>query len=151
MNDFLGKAVLSEGDIKRIYRSLYLQSEYLAGKGIKFVFAAAPNKNTIYPEYIPERYERRNAESNLERLNEYLKGRKVAYINWQSVLEGNKGEQLLYHKKDTHWNNYGALLAYRETVSKAEELLSGLRGNYSQMKHTRKVWEGDLIKCSSFV
>ena len=147
MNDYLGKAVLSQGDISRIYRSLYLQTEYLAGKGIKFVFAAAPNKNTIYPEHMPERYKKSSSESNLERLNDYLEGKRVKYINWQALLTENKGEQLLYHKKDTHWNNYGALLAYRETVRKAEELVPGIKGDYcTDASYTiERTWEGDLL------
>ena len=53
ISDYVGQTQLSDSDIQRLVTVLTLQSQYLQQQGIPFVFTVAPNKNTIYPEYMP--------------------------------------------------------------------------------------------------
>ena len=42
--------------------------EYAASRGAQLLFVCAPNKNTVYPEFMPARYVRSTSERNLDRL-----------------------------------------------------------------------------------
>ena len=146
LDDYMNGSGLSSDEINLLYRNLYLQCEYLTERGIGFIFMAAPNKNSIYGEYMPQRYRKSLSKTNLELLNECLSSGSVPFINLQELLIVNKDKQQLYHKKDTHWNNYGAMLAYGEIMKKA----SGLTGQFDYDDFVNssyiieKNWQGDL-------
>ena len=46
-------------------RNLALLQEFCAQQGTSFLFVCAPNKNTVYPEFMPARYVRSTSERNL--------------------------------------------------------------------------------------
>lgn len=146
LDDYTNGSELGPDMINLLYRSLYLQCEYLSERGIGFIFMAAPNKNSIYGEYMPQRYRKSPSKTNLELLNECLSSGSVPFINLQELLITNKDGQQLYHRKDTHWNNYGAMLAYREIMRKTAGLVGQF--GYADYEDTsyaiEKNWEGDL-------
>ena len=49
LDDYLGRNLLSDGEIARIAACLRIEQEYCEAHGMSFTFAIAPNKNTIYP------------------------------------------------------------------------------------------------------
>ena len=81
-----------------------------ASKGARFLFAPAPDKNTIYPEKMPARYIR-NENTDLDRLFAELSARGLddIFIDLRPILTDAKNERLVYHRRDTHWNQDGAL------------------------------------------
>lgn len=111
--DYLGTDTLSDHDIARAARIIRIQQEYVEAKGMTFAFTLAPNKNTVYPEYMPDRLAPTGLPSNRERLAQALEKQGVNYIDLAAVLTAAKDEGLLYHYHDTHWNETGALVGYR--------------------------------------
>lgn len=118
MENYLGLNLMTEGEIARAAAVLRLVGEYAQSTGATFTFAAAPNKNTLYPEYMPERYRPTGEESNRARLYEALAKQGVTTIDFAGLLAAHKAEGLLYYRQDTHWNERGALLAYRAMMEK---------------------------------
>ena len=57
-------------------------------------------------------YQKASDIKNLTLLKEKLYALHVNYIDLESALIANK-DQALYYKTDTHWNDAGALIAYR--------------------------------------
>lgn len=108
LDDYQNIDSLDSVDIKRIAKIIELIEEYTIQRGCEFTFTIAPNKNSLYPEYMPRNYISLDAQSNAQQLHSYLN--KVNYLNLFEIF--GQEEEDLYFKKDTHWNNKGAYLAY---------------------------------------
>ena len=118
MNDYLGVNRMSDEDIQKAAAVLRLEREYCRSLGMEFVFMAAPNKNTVYPEYMPERFTPSGGPGNRERLYAALAGQDVDTIDLAAELIAHKPDGALYYERDTHWNARGALVGYRAVMGK---------------------------------
>ena len=136
--DFEGSAPMSDRQIWNAAHTLALMEEYAESKGASFVFASAPNKNTIYPNFMP--YEQTKQPSNLERLHLALDAEGVTYCDLLSVLS--QAEEPVYYKTDSHWDGYGSALAHdalmrnlgKETALSEEPFVETLhRGDLTDM------------------
>lgn len=139
VNDFLRIDTLSEREIGSITRNLRIMEEYCTDNGADFIFFSAPNKNTVYPENMPYNYVPSDNKSNLERLTEELSGEDF-YFDMKAALVGLESPTALYHKTDTHWNNFGAYAAHTMLMNKLDKASCGI-GNGWYIKHDRL---GDL-------
>lgn len=88
-------------------------------KGIVFLHIAVPEKDSIYPEYLPPRLTFSDS-NRLDQLNDLLSD-DFSYINAKTPLldakrlEPNKA---LYYKIDFHWNCWGAYIVYRKAIDR---------------------------------
>lgn len=116
MDDYLGRNPLSERSAYNIAHNLALVQQYVQKKGAVFLFTAAPNKNSLYGEHMPY-YLRKKAGSiqNMEMLKKQLLKNKVSYADLFELF-GNEKEQL-YLKRDSHWNQKGAILVYDKILT----------------------------------
>ena len=112
-DDYTGASALSDRGIYRLQKTLELINHYCEDSNITFVFFAAPNKNSIYPEYMPWNIRESTYPGNLDMLSEAMKA-KPYYIDMKSVLKkaSEDKSRFIYLKNDSHWNNIGALAAY---------------------------------------
>lgn len=108
LDDYMGTNPMTDDEISAAADALAAMAAYADGQGAQFLFAAAPNKNTVYGEYMPARYLPAEEESDLDRLYAALDAREVAYVDLRPLFDTDG----LYHKRDTHWNGEGARLAY---------------------------------------
>ena len=121
----------------------------LAEKGIRFVFLCAPNKNTLYPEYMPSYAVAADGQTVLRRLEALLAQRGVASVNALAVLENTKkaeGVPLLYHRTDTHWNVRGAYAAYLALMAKLNEADTLVYREYTAELSWDAEEAGDLVR-----
>jgi len=114
LDDYKGIS-LSDRDIFKAARNLYLIQEYAQSMGADFAFTVAPNKNSLYGEYMPSHVQR-GTKSNAQTLRLMLNEQGVNYVDLFSVLSG---DEIVYFATDSHWNSRGAALA-------ADALLSSL-------------------------
>ena len=110
LDDYLGQDLLSDREIWSAAHCLALIEEYANDRGASFLFTVAPNKNTLYPENMPDRYLRSEAPGNAERLSEALRGAGVEYADLEAAIGAE--DDVLYQRLDSHWNNLGAALAH---------------------------------------
>lgn len=111
LDDFQHRNGVSERMLFNMAHNMALMQEYTELLGKTFVFTIAPNKNSLYGENMPERYQYTVAqESDAERLIPWLEKEGVHYVDLFSLFEA-QGE-VLYYARDSHWNQKGALLAY---------------------------------------
>lgn len=113
LNDYTGASALSERGVYRLRRTLDLMNQYAEQGNITMIFFSAPNKNSIYPEFMPWHIRKSAAPSNLDRLSAVMSDSDY-YIDMKSSLQALKEEEPreIYLKHDSHWNNLGALAAY---------------------------------------
>ncbi|NLJ71017.1 MAG: hypothetical protein GX328_06110 [Clostridiaceae bacterium] len=110
LRQYLNAPDLSDYDIARIAESLNLQEEYLLSQGIKLGVFIIPNKATIYPEFMPDRFKPLDNTSDLDRLQ-------IMYPSMvdmkQILLDAKENEDLpIYHQEDSHWTKLGAYYGY---------------------------------------
>lgn len=140
LNDYLGEELLGERSLYNIAHSLSLMQEYLEGKDVDFVFTVAPNKNSLYGENMPYYDSLKVSEDkNLVNLETYLNEEGVSYVNLYETFLNE--DEVLYHERDSHWNNKGAALA-------ADTLLTALEKDHDSYEGetytVRTDFEGDL-------
>ena len=111
MDDYLGRTTLTDLQLSQIAYNLSLMQRTLEEDGKTFVFTIAPNKNSLYPQYMPSGYKTDRTTANYTRLVPYLEKAGVNYVNLHAFFSGQ--DEVYYHKTDSHWNNKGAALANR--------------------------------------
>jgi alginate O-acetyltransferase complex protein AlgJ len=88
------------------------RSDLLQEHNVQFVFVPVPEKSTIYSEYLEPRIRRREDTSRLKQLIDYLKKQTtVKTIDLTKTFAQEKLSHQLYLRTDTHWTDYGALIA----------------------------------------
>lgn len=113
MPDYLGRSAMTDEAMTSLAGELAELNDALAAEGRRLIVLLAPNKSSVYPEAVPARYVPSGAPSNLERLQEALGARDVAYLDALAILLAGKDQGQLYYANDTHWNARGAGLIYR--------------------------------------
>lgn len=106
LDDYFVKNKLEDFELKIIAENLKATQDYLESNGKNFCFLLAPNKNSLYPQYMPYNYIKGIDQNNFERLIPYLENNQVNYINTFDIF--NNESDCLYLKEDSHWNNKGA-------------------------------------------
>jgi len=93
---------------------------FLARRGIPFLFVIAPDKQMIYPEYMPDSLRRMRQEYRADQLIAYLRETMPDFevLDLRPALfEAKKaGGEPLYDRYDTHWNDRGGLVAYQTII-----------------------------------
>ncbi|HCT92051.1 MAG TPA: hypothetical protein DF613_11840 [Lachnospiraceae bacterium] len=140
LEDYQGSEQLSDRQLFAVAHTLAMIQSYAAENGVDFVFTVAPNKNSLYGERMPYYYRGyRAGENNLSRIVPYLEAEQVNYVDLYGFLKSQN--EVLYHARDSHWNNKGAALA-------ADRLLSRLGKKHASYADrdfaVRKDCEGDL-------
>lgn len=140
LDDYLGQDLLSDRSLFNIAHMLSMTQQALEEKGVNFLFTIAPNKNSLYGDNMPY-YDKLKVsdQTNRENLESWLTTEKVAYADlYQALMEEN---EVLYHARDSHWNNKGAALA-------ADVLMDALgkdHDSYEGESYTvRRDYTGDL-------
>ena len=143
VDDILDVETLTEFDLTRLSVVLNDIHRSLDEVGIRSYVMVVPNKATLYEEYLPENLKPIGNKDNLDRyLNLKLD---MENIDLYNALKNAKDSSTLplYHKSDSHWNNFGAAIAYETIMDSVNhdslELLN-------QTPQSRNDWQGDLSK-----
>lgn len=97
------------GDLEHKLWNLIItqRAEWAKSRGIQYVLVIVPNKASMYPEYLPERYHRAGGN------HAHPDPPGVHLINLTDDLIRQKSIGQLYYKNDTHWNQLGAFAGYQ--------------------------------------
>lgn len=114
--DYQGMQPLTAAEQSALIDRLTALQSALAAEGRGLIVLIAPNKNAVYPEYMPAHILPAQ-EDGLSRLNAALSGAGLTVLDAQTLLTAHKGEGLLYFRGDTHWNARGARLVYQALMT----------------------------------
>lgn len=116
LDNYLGKNLMSEREIFNILNNLQITQDYLSQKNIQFLFTVAPNKNSLYSENMPYYYQKKESSiKNLTLLNKEIENSSLSYCNLYKLFKSQN--EVLYFKRDSHWNEKGALLSYNKILN----------------------------------
>ena len=105
--DFTGTDRLTDRELYSIAKNISLMQEACEAQGKRFVFTVAPNKNSLYPDNMPD-YGTVAQVRDAQRLELLLAQMGVDYADLFSAL--GEAEETLYFAHDSHWNSQGAAL-----------------------------------------
>jgi len=128
MEEYTCVAPFSPGQLDQWQTLLERRRDWLAARGIGYVFTVAPNAQTIYPEYLPDSIRRAGGATRLDQLLARLEAspHPVTVVDLRPALWAAKARERLYCKTDTHWNDRGALAGARELLAALKPRLPGL-------------------------
>lgn len=111
VSDFLGNNLYSE-EVMAAYAERYQAvNDTFSSRGQTFVALIAPNKESVYPEYMPNDYGQITDESRTERAVKYINENTTAHVLYlEDLLKEYKEDYQVYYKHDTHWNHLGGFL-----------------------------------------
>ncbi len=116
LDDALHTDPLTAQDLQEWKERVAKRREWLAARGIKYLFVIAPDKRSIYPEMLPPLHPRPGM-TRRQQLDAAMAG-ESAFLDLTHALRADKGQGQLYYKWDTHWNRHGAYNAYRLVVER---------------------------------
>lgn len=111
LDDYLGTNVLTERQLHNLANNFRLIQDYVEAQGKDFVLLIAPNKNTLYGDNMP--YYKSyvvNQDKSAVLLGAILEQQNISYLDLFQLFE--EQDEVLYLKRDSHWNMKGANLAY---------------------------------------
>lgn len=116
----LGLIAPDQEKIDRICNVVSEMKLFCDSLGVDFYFAIAPNKGTIYPEYLPLKPNDTKHEKYfvIPQLREKYN---INAIDLSLPILEKKDSVRLYYKKDSHWNHYGGFLAAKYLMDSVSE------------------------------
>lgn len=113
---------LTKEELIRWRDVLVSKRDWLAAHGIRYLFVVAPDKHSIYPEFMPGYLKQVRPDSCLDQLIAYLKvNSDIAILDLRPALLKTKANMRVFHKTDTHWNERGAYIAYEQIMSRLSQ------------------------------
>lgn len=118
LKDYLGNDTMSDRAIFNAVNNISAMQKYVESKGKSFVFTIAPNKNTLYGDNMPYYHKKVGDINNLSKLEKALIEYDINYVDLKKAFL--EQEEVLYLKRDSHWNNQGALFAYNKILEQSD-------------------------------
>ena len=122
VDDFQRQNQFSNRQLEKIKQNLDAITRYLRSRQIYFLFVIAPDKESIYPEYVPDFLPQLEAKSRTDQVVSYVKSNGITnLLDLRAPLIIGKSTREVYFRTDTHWNDYGAFIAYTEILRAVQE------------------------------
>lgn len=120
IDDYQKIGLFSEDQLAQFQQNLDALSAAYDERGIELIVVVVPNKNTIYPERVPGQIPVLGDESRLDQVTAYLRAHgNEQLVDLRPALLAAKLERQMYYATDTHWNDYGAYIAYAALLEEA--------------------------------
>lgn len=127
MDDYISAKPFSDEELEIWRTTLQHTQDWLQQQGIAYLFVLAPDKHAIYSEKMPDTIQRLNEEWRFDRLAQYLRERStVQVLNLRASLVEAKGQERIFHRTDTHWNDRGAYVGYEQIMTRLAAMRPGL-------------------------
>jgi len=126
----------------------------LNSQGISYLYVIAPDKSSVYPEYLPDQYyhfnlSRQGLSSTISARFESELG--LSFLNLKDVLIEGKANSSkpLYYLWDTHWNTRGASISEAAIAERLKLIVDRSDFNIEPLDfviNKKKSYTGDLAK-----
>ncbi|HNE04829.1 MAG TPA: hypothetical protein PLT08_09945 [Anaerolineales bacterium] len=117
INDFQNSTGFTKKDADEVVEVISQCYRRAQEDGFTFLIVVAPNKETIYPNIVPDQIGKTSKVSRFDVLNTELLNRSLpGMLDLRGPLIRESAKRQIYYKTDTHWNGYGAYIAYEEII-----------------------------------
>ena len=119
LDDLQGKMPLTPQGLDQWKKYFENKRDWLAERGIIYLLVIVPNKHSIYPEYIKDKYVSKKGRTRTDQLVKYLADHsELEFIDLRESLLKEKFKHRVYFPTDLHLNDKGAFIAYQEIIRK---------------------------------
>jgi hypothetical protein len=118
LDDYRGLSPMSTGELEQWRRGFEGRWRDLAAYGIDYLLVFVPEKQSIYPEHLPDAIERHGPSRSEQLATHPLAHSDLPLLYLRPVLERAKAKRRTYHRTGTHWNDFGAFEAYRSILER---------------------------------
>lgn len=108
---YQGTNLFTDEELEALTQNCINQRDFLSSQGKEFVIFIAPNKERIYPEYMPAKYGLPADNYGALQIYNYLRlntDLRVVYPYVEIMDAKNSVEENIWYKTDTHWNYIGS-------------------------------------------
>ena len=118
IDDYRGLLSYSMEELDFIQRRFDSDAAMLKSRGIQYLVVICPNKDTVYPEFMPDNITRVRETRRLDQLKRHLqdRGSQVRLVDLRDALINAKNRCPVYDKLGTHFNPFGGFVAYQEIM-----------------------------------
>jgi alginate O-acetyltransferase complex protein AlgJ len=141
-----GLRPFTDVELKNWAEQLEARRKWLEGRGAHYLFVIAPDKQSVYPNEVPERFAP-FGRSSLDQLLDYLRSHtSVRMLDLRAPLRVASATGLVFLRTDSHWNDYGAFVGYTNIVHALNAWYPQMtpRPRASFSSQTTRPWNGDL-------
>lgn len=111
LDGYLGREEQDESDILETAEKYIKLGETCKAQGMDFILLIAPNKMSIYGEFLPDYYEKSDEETIAQKVVMQMKENSDIPVLYPiDEMSRMRDEYQLYYKCDTHWNEIGAFV-----------------------------------------
>ena len=145
LDQHAGRLRLTDADLDAWKQVLEARVERARERGARYVFAVAPDTQSVYPEMLPagiESVPTRPVHQLIEHLERCGSAARVIYP--VDALGACKEEHLVCLREDTHWTDFGAFLAYRALLDSLGDAVQMRRITADDLVFTERTLTGDL-------
>ncbi len=116
MDKAKGTFLYSNKDIDIWSNKLKRLQDWYEKQGIQFIVVVASNKHTVYSDKLPDGILYKENETITDDIVKHSLNKDIHILNLKKALREKKQDKQLFFRTDTHWNNYGALIGYINTI-----------------------------------
>jgi alginate O-acetyltransferase complex protein AlgJ len=119
IEDYRGLIRLPDDYLRDAAGYLQARKDWLEAQGIRYLFVIAPDKHTIYPEYVPDTYTVLNTERRIDQFIAHVQANTdVDLLDLRAPLrEAKDTGAKVFLQYDTHWSVQGAYTGYQAIVA----------------------------------
>jgi hypothetical protein len=113
-DDYQNAIPFTAEELGGIGTKLDVLCDFLTRQGSEFIIVVPPNKNTVYPEYVPTSIPMMNSTSRLDQIAGIWKETEhCKLLDFRQEFKLARQNTRIYYATDTHWNSVGAFLGYQ--------------------------------------
>jgi len=145
-DDYRSRTLFTDKELAKWKEVLEQRRDWLAAQGSKYLIVFVPDKHAVYGEHIPASIRRVREEYAFEQLTKYLQeNTTLDVLNLAPALDRAKQTERIYHRTDTHWNDRGAHVGYREIVNRLNTWFPGVipldRSQFDDVEERTPGWD----------
>jgi hypothetical protein len=116
------------GQLKAWQNLLESRRDWCARRGVAYIFVIPPDKQSIYPEYLPDWLLPVRQPTKLDQFMDYMKTNStVPVLDLRPTLLAAKRNDVVFFLTGTHWNYLGAFLGYQSLIRALSQQLPDLK------------------------
>lgn len=117
--DYRGQNLYQEEELALIAAKLEAVRQYHENRGTLFIVLLAPNKESIYGDYMPKWYTKLSDTTRYDQVEQVLRERTNIPVVSPKAYFLEERDLEWYFKTDTHWNEAGAFVAGQMLIDAA--------------------------------
>lgn len=118
---YRGNTGISKSEVDGWVRELKTKQAWLAARNIRYLLVLVPNKDEVYPEYLPKSFFRVRQQQLFDDVLARLGNNSgVEILDLRQTLCDGKSQGLMYDRTDTHWSQLGAFLASNQILQRLQ-------------------------------